>query len=221
MSFFDYPNGGVGVKICGVTQGEQALRIAALGADAIGVNFWPQSKRHIDFDEARPWLDELDGLVTRIGVFVNAGIDEIVRVLASGAIDCAQLHGDESPHDVDGLLQQGLPAYKALGVKDQGALDSIATYPGTAILLDAFAPREYGGTGETFDWNLGRMAVERYPGKKVVLAGGLVPGNVADAIHQAHPFAVDTASGVEAGTPGVKDMDKVERFLDAVKNEKH
>lgn len=220
MSFFDNQNNQVSVKICGVTQGDQARQIAALGADAIGVNFWPQSKRHIGFDEARPWLEELDGTVTRIGVFVNADSAEIARILASGAIDCAQLHGDETPGDVDALLQQGLSAYKALGISDASALDSIATFPGEAILLDAYAPREYGGSGETFDWNLGQMAVEQFSdGKKIILAGGLTPGNVAQAIRQVRPFAVDTASGVEAGTPGIKDPEKVRQFIEAAKRE--
>lgn len=218
MSFFDNQNPTVSVKICGITQGDQARRIIALGADAIGINFWPSSKRHIDFDQARPWLDELAGTATRIGVFVNADSEEIARILASGAIDCAQLHGDESPETVDALLQQGLSVYKALGIKDANALDSIASYPGEAILLDAYAPREYGGTGEAFDWNLGQMAVERFSDtKKIILAGGLVPGNVAEAIHQVAPFAVDTASGVESGTPGIKDLDKVRQFIEAAK----
>ena len=218
MSFFNDQHDQTQVKICGITQGNQARQIVEIGADAIGVNFWPNSKRYIDFDEARPWLEELIDTVTRIGVFVNADSDEITRVMESGAIDYAQLHGDESPEEVDALLQKGLPVYKALGIKDAEAIDVIASYPGDAILLDAYAPTEYGGTGESFDWNLGRLAVERFSGeKKIILAGGLTPENVESAIQQVAPFAIDTASGVESDTPGVKDLDKVEQFLEGIR----
>ena len=220
MSFFDNRNKQIRVKICGVTQADQARQIVGLGADAIGINFWPQSKRFVDFDEALPWLEKLNGTVTRIGVFVNADSDEITRILESGAIDYAQLHGDESAEDVDALLQKGLSVYKALGIKDYDMMDVIASYPGETILLDAFAPSEYGGTGEAFDWILGQLAVEQFSDqKKIILAGGLTPENIADAIQQVHPFAVDTASGVESGTPGVKDLDKVKKFIEAAKKE--
>lgn len=218
MSFFDPQHEHVRVKICGITQSSQAQQIVDLGADAIGLNFWPQSKRYLVFDTARPWLDELHGKVTRIGVFVNAEADEISRILESGAIDYAQLHGDETPKEVDTLVQKGLPVYKALGIKDAQALKEISSYPGNAILLDAYAPTEYGGTGEAFDWNLGRLAVEQFSDqKKIILAGGLTPDNVATAIKQVAPFAIDTASGVESGTPGIKDLDKVKQFIEAAK----
>ena len=221
MSFFDNQNNQTKVKICGIMQGDQARQIIKLGADAIGINFWPKSKRHINFDEARPWLDELNNTVTRIGVFVNADSDEITRILESGSIDYAQLHGDESVEYVDELLQKGLPVYKALGIKNYDALDVIASYPGDAILLDAHAPSEYGGTGEPFDWILGQLAVKQFSNqKKIILAGGLTSVNVADAIQQVHPFAVDTASGIESDTPGVKDLEKVKLFIEAAKNSK-
>ncbi len=218
MSFFDDQNDQVRVKICGITQSDQAHQIVELGADAIGINFWPQSKRYIEFDQARPWLEEIGDEVTRIGVFVNADSDDITRILESGAIDYAQLHGDESPEEVDELLQKGLQAYKALGIKSASDLDRIAEYPGPTILLDAYAPTEYGGTGEAFDWNLGGLAVERFAEqKKIILAGGLTSDNIAQAVQQVRPFAVDTASGVESGTPGVKDLDKVKAFIDKAK----
>jgi len=222
MSFFDNQNSQTKVKICGITQGDQARQIVALGADAIGINFWPKSKRYINFDEARPWLDKLNGTVTRIGVFVNADSEEITRVLKSGAIDYAQLHGDESAEEVDALLQKGLQVYKALGIKDYDALDVIASYPGDTILLDAHAPTEYGGTGESFDWILGQLAVKQFSDqKKIILAGGLTPVNITDAIQQVQPFAIDTASGVESDTPGIKDLDKVQQFIETAKSERH
>lgn len=222
MNLFDQPFDTVAVKICGITQGEQAQQIVELGTDAIGVNFWPQSKRYIPFDQARPWLEDLQSKVTRIGVFVNPDADEVTRILTSGAIDHVQLHGDESPQMLEKLTQQGFSVYKALGIKNEQNLDRIETYPGSKILLDAYAPSEYGGTGEAFDWNLGRMAVERFRGeKKIILAGGLTAENIATAIQQVNPFAVDTASGVESGTPGIKDLDKVKQFIETAKDKKN
>ncbi|MFK5923885.1 MAG: phosphoribosylanthranilate isomerase [Verrucomicrobiota bacterium] len=218
MSFFAPQRNTVAVKICGITRAGQAQQIVELGADAIGINFWPKSKRHIDIEQARPWLDELKDSVTRIGVFVNPTSDEVIRILESGAIDHAQLHGDESPQMLDELLQKGLSVYKALGIKTADDLDKIDAYPGNAILLDAYAPSEYGGTGEAFDWNLGKRAVERFSTqKKIILAGGLTAENIAQAIAQVSPFAIDTASGVESDTPGIKDLDKVRLFIEAAK----
>jgi len=209
--------GPVKAKICGLTRGDEARRIAELGADALGINFWPGSKRYVSPSAAAEWLTELGGVVTRIGVFVNAGVDEIAALLDAGLLDAAQLHGDESPGTVAALLARGHRVYKAMGVRDREGLSHAAAFPGDAILLDAWAPVVYGGTGETMDWALGREAVERWPERRVILAGGLTPENVAEAIRQVGPFAVDVASGVESGTPGRKDLAKVRAFLDAVR----
>ena len=209
--------GPVKAKICGFTCGDEAARVAEMGADALGINFWPGSKRSVSPQDAAEWLKALAGGVTRIGVFVNSGVDEIAALLDAGLIDAAQLHGDESPETVAALLARGYPAYKALGVKDGEGLRRAAAFPGDTILLDAWAPVTYGGTGETMDWALGREAVESWPGRKVILAGGLTPENVAEAIRQVGPFAVDVASGVESGTPGRKDLAKVRAFLEGVR----
>ncbi|MBL9154321.1 MAG: phosphoribosylanthranilate isomerase [Verrucomicrobiales bacterium] len=208
--------GPVKAKICGLTRGDEAAQIAAMGADALGINFWPGSKRHIAPEMAAPWLRELAGVVTRVGVFVNASDAEMLALLEEGLIDAAQLHGDEAPDQVARLISRGHVAYKALGVRDRAGLDAAAGFPGSVLLLDAWAPVTYGGTGETMDWALGREAVERWPERRIVLAGGLTPENVAEAIRQVGPFAVDVASGVESGTPGLKDLEKVRAFLEAV-----
>ena len=219
MTFFDPPTtpGRVKAKICGFTDAEEAEKAIALGADALGINFWPKSKRYLSLADGLPWLRPLAGTVTRIGVFVNATEDEIAATLDSGAIDAAQLHGDESPEQVSALIERGYHAFKALGVKDHTMLERAAEFPGETLLLDAWAPVEYGGTGETMDWALGREAVTRWPERRIVLAGGLTPENVGDAIRQVHPFGVDVASGVESGIPGRKDLDKVAAFLEAVR----
>lgn len=208
--------GPVKAKICGLTRGDEAAKIAAMGADALGINFWSGSKRHIAPEMAAPWLRELAGVVTRVGVFVNASDAEMLALLEEGLIDAAQLHGDEAPDQVARLISRGHVAYKALGVRDRAGLDAAAGFPGSVLLLDAWAPVTYGGTGETMDWALGREAVERWPERRIVLAGGLTPENVAEAIRQVDPFAVDVASGVESGTPGRKDLEKVRAFLEAV-----
>jgi len=211
--FFDRTDDGVTkVKICGVTTAADAEKILSLGADAIGVNFWPKSKRHVRFEDAEGWLLDLGDSITRIGVFVNAAVDKIERALDSGAIDAAQLHGDESTELLSGLQDRGYKAFKALGIRDRDMLNWVPDFSGKSILLDAYAPMDYGGTGETIDWSLGREAVERWPERKVILAGGLTPGNVADAVRQVRPFAVDVASGVEV-SPGVKDPEKVAAFV--------
>lgn len=206
----------VGLKICGITSGEQAEAIVAAGADALGINFWPRSKRFVEVEVAAPWLRELADMVARVAVTVNASDDELRRIHDSGAIDFLQLHGDETPDRVESLTRQGLPVFKALGVRDRESLLAAESFGGTTLLLDAYAPVDYGGTGETMDWALGAEAVNRFSGREIILAGGLRPGNVAEAIRQVHPAGVDVASGVESA-PGIKDLDAVRHFLEAAR----
>ncbi|MBP6785658.1 MAG: phosphoribosylanthranilate isomerase, partial [Verrucomicrobiales bacterium] len=207
---------GVAVKICGVTTGEQATAIVAAGAAALGINFWPKSKRFVALESALPWLLELAGTVPRVAVTVNADDDELHRIYESGGIDWIQLHGDETPGRVRSLTQQGLPVFKAMGIRDRAMLEAAAAYESTTLLLDAYAPNEYGGSGESLDWALGAEAVRQWPERQIVLAGGLTPENVAEAVRQVRPAAVDVASGVEV-SPGVKDLAKVRAFIAAVK----
>jgi len=204
--------GHVAVKICGITVGDQAGEIIAAGADAIGINFWPKSKRYISLEDATPWLRDLEDTAPRVAVTVNASDDELFRLRDSGVIDWIQLHGDESPNRVRSLTQQGLPVFKAVGVKDREMLIAAAEYEPATLLLDAYVPTDYGGSGETMDWALGAEAMEMWPEKQIILAGGLTPENVADAVRQVNPAGVDVASGVES-SPGVKDLDKVRAFI--------
>ena len=202
----------VAVKVCGITRGDEATAIVDAGADALGINFWPGSKRYIALEDARPWLHELAGTIPRVAVTVNATDDDLRLLHESGVIDWIQLHGDETPERVRSLLQQALPVFKALGVKDRALLESAAAFESPTLLLDAYAPGAYGGSGETMDWALGAEAVRLWPERQILLAGGLTPDNVADAVRQVRPAGVDVASGVEAA-PGRKDLDKVRAFL--------
>lgn len=208
--------GRVAVKICGIRTGRQAESVVTAGADALGINFYPKSKRFVALDEALPWLKEIGNLVPRVAVTVNATDDELKRIADSGGIDWIQLHGNETPDRLNLLIQQGLPVFRALGVKNKAMMQSAAAFPGTTLLLDAYAPNEYGGSGETMDWKLGAQAVQQWPDRQIILAGGLVPDNVARAVKQVQPAGVDVASGVES-EPGVKDLGLVQAFVEAAK----
>ncbi len=201
----------VRVKICGVTRLEDALLAVRLGADALGFNFWPGSKRFLAPAAAREIVRRLPPLVTAVGVFVNATQDELLRAVAASGVQVAQLHGDEPPA-LCGALP--LPVVKALRVRDAASLDALAAYDGLvgAILLDSPSPG-YGGSGAAFDWSLAAAAAAA---RTVILAGGLRPANVAEAVRAVRPFAVDVASGVESA-PGLKDGELMRRFIEAAK----
>lgn len=208
--------GRVAVKVCGITRGDEAAAIVDAGADALGINFWPGSKRFIALEEATPWLRDLAATVPRVAVTVNASDDELRRLFESGVIDRIQLHGDETPDRVRSLTEEGLPVFKALGLRDAETLESLAAFESPTLLLDAYAPGVYGGSGETLDWALGAEAVRRRPDRQIVLAGGLTPSNVAGAIRQVRPAGVDVASGVESA-PGRKDLGLVRALIEATR----
>ena len=211
--------GAVSVKVCGVTTAEQAHQIAGLGADAIGLNFYPGSKRFLNVELARQWASSLRERITVVGVFVNPSDEELRAVTGHGLVDVIQLHGDESPQRVDEVKKLGLPVIKAIQVKDAGALDQISKFEVDAVLLDSYNPIHYGGEGRTFPWELAVQARARFPQVSFMLAGGLTPENVADAVTGTGVGAVDVASGVES-SPGVKDLTKVEAFIMAAKAER-
>ncbi len=214
---FPLDSGRVAVKICGVTVADEAEAITAAGADAIGVNFWQGSKRHLSLNQAIPWLRELEGRVIRVAVVVNAADDELRQIADSGAVDWIQLHGGETLDRVESLMREGIAVFKALGVKDHSMLEQAISFPSPTLLLDAYAPGVYGGSGHAMDWTLGAEAVKRCSDRQIVLAGGLTPDNVAIAVRQVRPAAVDVASGVEL-SPGKKDLGKVREFIAAVRS---
>lgn len=206
------------IKICGVTLAGDAAQIAELGVDYIGLNFWPRSKRWIDVEQAAAIAAAARGAgpARIVGVFVNAGADEIAAVHARVGLDVIQLHGAEPPEAAAAIAGAiGRPVWKAIAAGGPGDVDGLDAWPVDAILLDTPTPGR-GGSGETFDWGLARAARVRYPARRLVLAGGLHAGNVAAAIAAVAPWAVDVASGVEAA-PGVKDTGKLVAFVAAAR----
>jgi phosphoribosylanthranilate isomerase len=206
----------VRVKICGITNEEDARAATELGADALGFNLWPGSKRHIDLERASSWIRGLPPFVTRVAVLVNVSLDEARHIAAHPVIDLVQFHGDEDEGYCAQFAACGRPFIKALRVRDMGSLENLERYSTPSILLDADAGAAYGGTGKQLDPALAAEAIRRFPGVKIVLAGGLKPESVAEAIRVAQPYAVDVASGVET-EPGRKDPAKLARFFAAVR----
>jgi phosphoribosylanthranilate isomerase len=203
------------VKICGVTQRDQALAIAALGADFIGINFWPQSKRYLPFEKAVTWLRDVPSPTRLVGVFVNPELSYVEEIASTGLLSYVQLHGDESPDFCASVAAGGVRVLKAIQVRDEASLDAIEAYAVHDILLDAYHPQARGGIGETFPWELALAFKQRFPERSLWLAGGLTPENVGEAVRGVHPHAVDVASGVESGAAGLKDLEKVAKFIEA------
>ncbi|MBN8249482.1 MAG: phosphoribosylanthranilate isomerase [Verrucomicrobia bacterium] len=202
------------VKICGITRAEDARIAVDAGADALGFVFAPESPRRVTPETAAMLVDGLPPFVARVALFVDARPDAVRSVLERARLDTVQFHGDESP-EVCRAFRDRFRVIKALRVRGPETLEAVAAYRGSvdAILLDAWVPGVAGGTGARFDWNLAVAAGQS--GLPVVLAGGLNPGNVAGAIEQVRPFAVDVSSGVEA-SPGHKDPARLRAFLEAV-----
>ncbi len=205
----------VSLKICGVTTRDDAGQLAALGVAALGVNFWPPSKRYLAPQDA-DWLLDLAGRILRVGVFVNEPAALPLRLVRAGLLDVVQLHGDETPEDTAVYQKEGVPFFKAFGVRTAEDLERAADFGARAILLDAHAPGVYGGTGTTFDWNAALAFKSRQPDLPLVLAGGIVPENAALAAATVRPAALDVASGAEL-TPGRKDFRKITALLAALR----
>jgi phosphoribosylanthranilate isomerase len=199
------------VKICGITSVADAQAAAAAGADMIGLMFYEGSPRHITLPKAVEIARSLSPFVLRVGVFVNPDETVVNRAIAECGLNLLQFHGDETS---EFCTQFGIMSMKALRVKDADSLQALETYQTDAFLLDAYSKSGLGGTGEKFNWNLAIEA--RRFGKPIFLAGGLTPENVADAVRQVRPFAVDVSSGVESA-PGKKDAAKVKAFIEAVR----
>jgi len=205
----------VRVKICGLTNEEDARAAIELGADALGFNLWPGSKRHLDLDRESSWIQGLPPFVTRVAVLVNVPLDEAHRIAGHPAIDLVQFHGDEDETYCAAFAKSGLPFIKALRIRDAASLENAARFSTPHVLVDAAAGAAYGGTGTRLAPALAAEAVRRFPSLKIILAGGLTPENVAEAIRTARPYAVDVTSGVEL-QPGRKDHAKLALFLAAV-----
>jgi phosphoribosylanthranilate isomerase len=201
------------IKICGITNLEDALLAADLGANALGFIFYAKSPRSVAPEAARQIIRQLPPFVVTVGVFVDESTALVRDLAAQVGLDWVQCHGQESP---DYCRSLGRRVLKAFRIKDESSLTELAKYQGAvqAFLLDTYKKGQVGGTGEVFDWKLARQAQAYGP---VVLAGGLTAANVARAIAAAQPQAIDVASGVEAA-PGKKDPEKLRAFFRAIRS---
>ncbi len=209
MSFLS-PADHVRIKICGITRLEDAMAASELGVDALGFVFYGKSPRYIEPEKAAAIIQQLPDAVSAVGLFVNPSQQQVDDVLTVCPLDVIQLHGDETP---DFCRAQSLPVMKAVAVSCAEDLVRAASFD-CAVLLDAKAPAGvFGGTGKSFDWSLLQGFSHTFP---LILAGGLNPENVAEALAVRQWFAVDVSSGVET-SPGLKDAGKMQTFVAAVR----
>ncbi len=206
------------IKICGLTVAEDALMAAQSGADMLGLVFYPASPRCMSVERATQLVEAVKQnghrRVEWVGVFVDAEMPIILDAAARCGFSTVQLHGNEPAALAAELTRRGLAVVKAFRAAGRETLAQLAGYPAAAYLLDACVPGQHGGTGQTFDWALARQATTYGP---IILAGGLTPGNVAQAIATIHPWAVDVSTGVEVA-PGRKDREKVKNFIASVRS---
>jgi phosphoribosylanthranilate isomerase len=200
------------VKICGITNLEDAKAASEAGADALGFVFCESSPRYVSIEDAAAIIKQLPTWIVKVGVFVSAPADFVIQAISQCGLNLLQFHGEETP---EYCVQFGVMSMKAFRVRDADSLKDLANYRTDAWLLDAYSADKAGGTGETFNWALAAQA--RDLGRPIFLAGGLTPENVAEAVRQVRPYAVDVSSGVEA-RPGKKDHARLKAFIEAAKN---
>ncbi len=199
------------VKICGITNLEDAQLSAKFGADALGFNFYEKSPRYIAPEKAREIIGQLPKEILKVGVFVNESLEKIVEIARTAKLDALQLHGEETPEFARELKQTtNLEIIKAFRVSPNFAPEDVLQYETDAILLDAYSPQEHGGTGETFNWEIAKKLREIFP--KMYLAGGLSNENIVSAISEVRPFTVDACSCLEIAK-GKKDKPLLINFI--------
>lgn len=203
----------VKVKICGMTNLKDVKVAVDGGVDAVGFIFYKKSPRSVTMQAVREIVLELPPFVDSVGVFVNETAEQINKIADHCKLDRVQLHGDESPAFCKKIRRRVI---KVIRVKDIQSLKKLSDYPVSSFLLDTFSEDQYGGTGKVFDWNLAYSAKKYGP---IILAGGLTPINVRQAIQRIQPYGVDVCSGVES-QPGIKDHKKMQAFLKNVKAER-
>lgn len=201
----------VKVKICGITNVKDALAAIEMGADLLGFNFYPKSKRYVTPEKAREIIAKLPTFVDTAGIFVNAPADQIRKVSKGGLLNWVQLHGDETPEFCDTLRWISPKVIKAIRIRNSEDIQAANKFYTDAVLLDAFHPDEYGGTGQKFDWNLVTNLQVR-----VFLAGGITPENAVEAI-EVGAYGIDICSGIES-SPGIKDHEKMQKLFDNIKH---
>jgi phosphoribosylanthranilate isomerase len=198
------------IKICGITTVDDALCAVDAGADALGFVFHEKSPRYVKPLKVQRIVSALPPFVTTVGLFVNQPGEKIRQIMRLTGLQVVQLHGDEPP---EACRLEPYQVIKALRVKDESSLTGAEDYPASALLLDTWSGKQYGGSGRCFDWQLARDLRTRVP---LILAGGLTPENVAEAIRQVGPYGVDVSSGVE-DSPGRKNRAKIFQFVNAVR----
>jgi len=201
----------VKVKICGITNLDDAIASMDMGADLLGFNFYPKSPRYIQREKAAELISKLPGFIDVAGVFVNHSAVYIRQTADMCQLDWVQLHGDETPEFCHSLASLHARTMKAIRVRDDRDIDKAEQYFTDAVLLDAFNPGKYGGTGTAFDWN-----IIGHIGKRVFLAGGINPDNATDAIGLG-VYGIDVCSGIES-EPGKKDHDKMKKLFENIRH---
>ncbi len=198
------------VKICGITNIEDAKYCCNLGADALGFVFYKKSKRYINYNNAKDIIDKLPAFILKVGVFVNNSIEEINEISKIIGLNAVQLHGDESP---EFITQINLPVIKSFRINENFDFSILDKFKSCSFLLDSYSKDDYGGTGKNFNWNL----IPTHLKNKIILAGGISVENIQYIYNHIKPQAVDLSSSVEI-IPGKKDFDKLKRFFKVLNN---
>lgn len=209
--FFGKDSNRVFVKFCGIKNELDARAAIECGADALGFNLYPGSTRFIQWQREQAWIRELPAEISRIAVVVNPTLDEAWRLLEMDIFDGLQLHGEESREFCESLANNHKPVLKALRLKNVELLQRLSDYPVFGFLLDSHREGAFGGTGERFEWTLLKRA---HLDKPLIVAGGLTPENVGNAVRELRPHAVDVATGIE-NEGGGKDRKKMQDFVAA------
>jgi len=202
------------IMICGLTTPQDTVAAIEVGADALGFNFFPGSKRYVGTDW--DWIGGLPGNVDKVAILVNPSWDEATAIAAAPGITALQLHGTETPEFCRRLMEEGIRFEKALAVTGPDSVVDVPDFFTGTVLLDSSGAGEFGGSGRTFPWEIARSFIEGNPHLRVVLAGGLTPENVAEAVATVRPFGVDVTTGVET-SPGRKDYGRLRAFFAAAR----
>lgn len=215
--FANVEDNRVRIKICGLTNESDAVAAIECGADALGFNFYRQSQRYLEMDEAEKWLATLPAQICKVAVMVDPPTKEALRIAALPFIDLLQLHGRETPAFCQNLAAAGVKFAKAMPVNHRQSAIEMSSFGTDLVVLDSQVGGKFGGTGRSFPWSLARSFVATNPDIKVILAGGLTPENVASAIEQVRPFGVDVTTGVEASKRN-KDRERIRAFVEAARS---
>ncbi len=204
------------IKICGITNTDDAIAAQEFGADAIGLNCFRGSKRYVDLQRAGDWIAALPSPLIKVAIVVNASFDDALAISSLPFITALQLHGQETAEICTRLAAAGVRFGKAVAVSAETSLLDALEFSTDTIVLDSMANGAFGGTGEPFPWEIARQFVQAQPSIRAILAGGLNPENVAAAVRQVRPFGVDVTTGVESA-PGRKNRRALKRFIDTAR----